>query len=226
MPRRKKYARRRMPYRRRKRRMPRYRLSAMRAPSGMPVQNVVKQRYNEQVSWTASVAAVPYFFRANSIFDPNLTGTGHQPMGHDEMVALYNHYVVLGAKLTARWVVTTGTGNGPVMVGCMVDADNTLPYASFENIIEAKKGTYRSISYQRNQQTTTCYFSAKKFFDVKDVKDNIQRLGATTGANPGEDANFCLWMQPLDKSTSNTVTVNVTIDYIVQFSEPRQLSVS
>jgi hypothetical protein len=44
----------------------------------------------------------------NSLFDPNRTGTGHQPYGFDQLAALYNRYRVL----STRWRVTFGSQSG------------------------------------------------------------------------------------------------------------------
>ncbi len=35
-----------------------------------------------------------YVFRLNSLYDPDLTGTGHQPYGFDQFAALYSRYKV------------------------------------------------------------------------------------------------------------------------------------
>lgn len=47
---------------------------------------------------TPSLAA-KYFYRCNSLFDPDFTATGHQPMGFDQYAALYNHYHVHSAYI-------------------------------------------------------------------------------------------------------------------------------
>lgn len=39
----------------------------------------------------------------NSIFDPDRTGTGHQPYGYDQMSALYNRYRVLKTKYNIKF---------------------------------------------------------------------------------------------------------------------------
>jgi len=48
----------------------------------------------------------------NSLFDPNRTGTGHQPYGYDQLAALYNRYRVL----KCGWKVTFGTLAGTINV--------------------------------------------------------------------------------------------------------------
>lgn len=39
-----------------------------------------------------------HLFRLNSLYDPDLTGTGHQPSGFAEMTAMYNKYCVYGVS--------------------------------------------------------------------------------------------------------------------------------
>jgi len=65
----------------------------------LAMRQIVKLRYAEDVNISAGIALGSYDFRANSIFDPNLTGIGHQPLGHDQWAVFYDHYVVLGARI-------------------------------------------------------------------------------------------------------------------------------
>jgi hypothetical protein len=41
-------------------------------------------------------------YASNSIFDPNLTATGHQPLSHDQWSQFYQHYLVMGSKITIK----------------------------------------------------------------------------------------------------------------------------
>ncbi len=56
-------------------------------------------RYTERINLTSSntsaqFAGSQYEFRLNSIYDPNLTGTGHQPYMHDQFATMYGRYRV------------------------------------------------------------------------------------------------------------------------------------
>lgn len=60
----------------------------------------VKLIYAEQIPINPSVVSYfPYVFRGNSLFDPNLTGTGHQPLYFDQYSAIYSKYRVLGSSV-------------------------------------------------------------------------------------------------------------------------------
>lgn len=222
-----------MPYKKRKykrkpKRRRKSRLYSMSSPAGVPTKKVVSMRYcsNGTIASTSGILQV-HVFSANNLYDPDVTGTGHQPMGHDTMATLYNHYVVLGSKITVQWgQVNTSGGTGNLMVGCYLDDDSTVPYTGYSGLIESRKGTSKLITLQRNAISTTSKFSAKKFFNVNDVKDNFTRLGGDFGNPPGDAANFILWVQSQDISTTNTAYFTVIIDYIVACSEPRSLAPS
>ena len=53
---------------------------------------IAKMKYSEQLKVTgpAGGGLAAYRFNLNSIFDPNRTGFGHQPYGHDQLAGLYN----------------------------------------------------------------------------------------------------------------------------------------
>lgn len=47
-------------------------------------------------------------FRLNSLFDPDYTGTGHQPMGYDQITPLYHQYCVLDVKVDGEVFIPPG----------------------------------------------------------------------------------------------------------------------
>ncbi|PWN73053.1 hypothetical protein CV717_29100, partial [Bacillus cereus] len=72
-----------------------------------------RMRYVENVILTTvnnSDDATFYYFSCNGIHDPNITGTGHQPYGHDTVASLYNHYRVDKSVITVS-PTTSGSQN-------------------------------------------------------------------------------------------------------------------
>ncbi len=56
-------------------------------------------RYCDSYSFTlAATTASSQVMNLNSLFDPDRTGVGHQPMGFDTLATIYNRYRVLKAK--------------------------------------------------------------------------------------------------------------------------------
>ena len=161
--------------------------------------------------------------RANDIFDPDYTGTGHQPMGFDQWAVLYNHFVVLGSKVTCRFVLDADE-NDPAYVGVYISDDTTTPYTDASECIESKKGQTKILARPDKAGHVTATYSAKRFYNVTDVKDNVDRLGSTVTASPTEQALFHYWLQGVNETINGDV--DVTIEYIVMFSEPKDLAQS
>lgn len=60
-------------------------------------------------------------FRLNSLYDPDLTGTGHQPLGYDQMGGLYKRYLVYKADISVKVLSIT---NNNCWLGMRLTAAN------------------------------------------------------------------------------------------------------
>ena len=194
---------------------------------GFPKQQTVKMRYVSTFSLDLSAAAYQtHSFVCNSIFDPDAALGGHQPLGHDQWMAFYNHYTVLGAKCSVSLSGQQATNPTPVLCAIFVSDDLT---SAFDPIKLAEQGRcrYKLLNGFNSINTLQLsnFYSAKKFFNVKDVKDNETRIGASFGSNPAEQAFFIIGAATVDGSTlaNQEIHAIVTIDYIVSMSEPMEL---
>lgn len=213
------------PYRRR--RYPvRRKYRSMGVPTGLPTQRLCKLVYVNNTESTSNLGSINFIkYRANSIFDPDYSGVGHQPFGYDQWSILYNHYVVLGSKITVKVINSIPNGTSPSYMGCYLSDDTSIPYTEAYQLMEAGKGTYRLNNPGNNRPITFgSRFSAKKYFNVVDVKDN-SRLGASVVADPLEGAIYNVWFQTGNGSTS-TIYLSIRLEFIVSFSEPRDVNTS
>lgn len=175
-------------------------------------------RYSEVVSINPSTG-IPghYLFRANGIFDPNYTGTGHQPYGHDQYAAIYNHYQVLESTIT----MSPAQGNLDGIYGITLLADTT-PEADYDTIREMKS-TRMSITKDSNgsaPQTVTNYFNSKTFF-------NKSEQSALFGASPADSFYFDCWNEGRTNGVAGqNIPFLITITYKVMMFEPKKLGQS
>lgn len=158
---------------------------------------------------------VGHGFVANGCFDPDATGVGHQPYGWDQWSPYFHNYVVVGSKIRA-YVTTDGTVNGTT--GIYLDDDNSAPNNTGW-MIESKRGSFSIINQQRSSAKTRSAYSPKKFYNIRDIRDNVDRLGSNTSSNPSEKVFYIVWFQS-EALTSATCRFTVVIDYIVDFSQP------
>jgi len=180
---------------------------------------VVKHRYVDTITLNPGIGVAGYhIFRANSIFDPNVAIGGHQPMGRDFWAQAYKEYCVLGAKIT----LYCGNDNAevPVTTGITVNSNTNPLYTETTTYMEAKAGQWVQLMDNRNAKRISTTYSAKKYWNLADVKDNREEVGASQTTNPAKQAYFVIWSQPNDRVATTITRYTVVIDYIVSFSDP------
>lgn len=69
---------------------------------GMPDSFVTTLEYSDIVQVSSSISRANYAFVGNSLYDPDSSGTGHQPLYFDQNMQVYTKYKVLSAKVTVR----------------------------------------------------------------------------------------------------------------------------
>lgn len=215
------------PYKRRKLTRYRRRTTIPRGPSGVPVNYPVRMRYCKE-GYLGSTSGIlnSLAIGMNDIYDPEVAAGGHQPMGFDQMAAMYNRYIVIGSKLTVTFYDNAASHSTPAVVGCCMSDDSVAPYIVNTSYIEAKRGQWRTVTGGKRSATrVSCKYSPKKFWGLKDIKDNRQKIGAGTVGSPEDKAYGLVWIQATDGGTQS-LSITLVVDYIVQFSEPKDLAQS
>lgn len=241
----------RKPYGRRRRRLTR-RGRAYIARAIMPDQKLVMFKYADFATITPDVSIQPVASQvwfANNCNDPYADIGGHQPYMWDQWGTFYNKFVVLGSKITVfpdssdplpgsttqrpfrYWVALSDDGK----------TDQQFPHNSSNKLWEdpTPSGHRRSrIGYwgndwqsqnaqQKSLRYVTMKFSAKKFFEITNVKDKLDELGCNidTGAGPAQEptkkAYFDVCAAPAGSSWGagdadpGNLKIRVLIKYIV-----------
>ncbi len=193
---------------------------------------VVKLRYCDSFTLDAGTnTTVNHVFSCNDLYDPNVSGTGHQPMGFDQWANFYDHYTVIGAKIRATFQSNTAVGADAGIVGILLKDNTTEITGTSSSIMEQGLATWRNYAPTGQGKPTTMYkgFAPKKFFGIQDIKDNKTHIGANfaTIAGPTEQAYFHVFQAGLTTTTNpGAILCNVQIDYIVILTEPKALAQS
>jgi len=188
---------------------------------GFPKSLRTRLRYNESVNLTSTVGALAkYIFSMNGCYDPNTTGTGHQPLYFDQFSAVYNHYTVISSKATLIFTATNTDQNDELItIGTTLDDDATTA-TDINTLCEMNTSKHSTISQLTggfNQRYFVCSFDCKKDLNINPF-DAASVAGAAYTANPSEETKLCLFGQSYAASTI-TVQVDVTIVYDVIFTE-------
>lgn len=195
----------------------------------VPTSRVVRMRYFDTITLNPPAATnAEYFYRANDVFDPDKTGTGHQPMGLDQLLGVfYNHFTVLGSKIHAKFISNSASSGNTCIVGCYLDDDIALITNPLQ-LLENGKTSYKIMgSLDSNKAVANIRkgFSAKKFFTVSALKGNALYQG-DVGSSPTEQAYFHLFATASNQGDAAAFNVVVHIDYIVLLTERRSLGMS
>lgn len=161
-------------------------------------------------------------FRANSIFDPEYSVGGHQPMGHDEWSNAYMHYRVLGSTISAQIAPSSGVVDPMVF---FVELSSTVAVSlDASAAIERGRSAYKVVCNDADTpaQPLINTYNASKFFGSSHA--NADSNKALFGQNPAEDVYFNVAVSPMSvASTARDFYVLVTIKYDCMLTEPAPL---
>jgi hypothetical protein len=200
---------------------------------GIPRARKVRLRYSDFDTLSTSVGTTSSFqICANGLYDPYLSGSGHQPLGFDQMAAYYNHYVVKKARMRASFALTSDPGNGVgwLVYGITRSDDTTVP-TDWRTLVEEGNTEWGFCKFRPRTSyknfTVSLNLDVSKFFQTKDVQAK-DSLTALVSANPSDTAVFTAWVAWVDTSETSTVTVSVAyhVDFDAQFFEPKNLPAS
>lgn len=194
-------------------------------PNVFPYTRLVKHKYVENIQLPAATGggfSRQYIFSANGIFDPNISGTGHQPLFHDEMEKLYKYYVVIAsfAKLTFDNNDTTQQ-----MYGCICSQDQSFS-SNTQTLVEQYGYRKMSTNSQRNYPLVIKgSYDAKKKQNVT-LKQLISDSDQLTdpGANPGGKQQFyyTFWTAPFNSGTTLAAqNAFIEITYVTMWVQPQ-----
>lgn len=176
-------------------------------------------RYVDQITINPGIGVMEYHaFKCNDIYDPDSTGVGHQPLGHDQYAALYKRYKVISSKFTVLFTATTSN----VVIGLIQNSDTSLPTAP---------GTFMEQPHTRFATLTSNTSSqANKKLSVKWSQRQLEAANRVTtdiGSSPALSQYFHVGVGSIDGSADPSgVYIQVVITYLVEFVDPIDLGQS
>lgn len=182
-----------------------------------PAVHYATLRYVTKVSLTVAAANVAptHYFRANSIHDPDYTGSvfGGQPYGHDTYQSIYNHYQVLGSTITVQ--CNPANNQRYFGVGCLLQDNNNIIEDEARQLC-AMKGS----SYMRSGNGGI--LTVKRSFNTKYMQDGSTQT-ASMGSDPIDPFYFVVFSTE-DDIPNISISCLVTISYRCKFWEIKDLS--
>ncbi len=207
------------------------------ATGPIPNAHMTTLKYVDWGTDTTDAAGSLKTIRSNSIFDPDHAIGGHQPLGRDELAALYDRYRVLGCRV--RWsvanrsvypLVVTFRDEAVIAAGSPA-AFGTWAVASEQNNTSTHfiPGNYTSLATGGNIRSWTRKVPIAKVFGITNkALSTDNEYDASMGTNPSSEVLTCCYVHNFDTTaiTANTFEISWEVAYKVKVFDKKSLGQS
>jgi len=168
-----------------------------------------------------------YQFNLNSLFDPNRTGTGHQPLGHDQLDLLYNRYRVFAASYRVEFY--PNPPGSSFQAAHFVSLRNDATTMSSLSLNAVRETPHTLVKIGRFDAPTI--FTGRVSLPKLTGQTSAQYKAGTNyeaqmSASPTELMTLNIGSVPLTSLGGATTYFNVQIMYHVECFDPRTLAQS
>lgn len=185
----------------------------------MPLCNIVKMKYVTSFTVTTIANAAAFWkFRANSLYDPDETGSGHQPSNYDLWALQYKEYNVIGSKITVKYLRTNALVSEGIFTVKLMEETSTVA-DTYSEILEFNSTKNVKIcggwidDYKRSNVAVACY-GANKWWKRKVLSD--ADMWTEFGNNPGTANTATFWVSVAKAFTGNVdYSFEVQVEYCV-----------
>lgn len=184
--------------------------------SPFPQVKSAQLKYHEQFTISGSTGGITgtsIQYGLNCLFDPNLTGVGHQPMGFDEYTAIYKMYHVWRVDIKIR---PDSDRTNMFLVAQINSSQDTTAVTGIDMNTAGERSNCAMINLLGYTTENIIY----KQFNIADIEGNNvndDNYSATTSGNPGNKPTLNLACARNDGGDNGTVTGTIEFVYHVKF---------
>jgi len=203
--------------------------------SFMPEELRVKLVYNEVFTdvTLATGATNTHYFRLSNPTDPLQTTGGHQPMGYDQLTALYSKCTVPSAKVTWQvYPADSAAFNTHIQVtGRPYTSNDTVPTVindemergnSICTVVSGSNAAAQPSSMYIKNWARAGHSTPKEF----ENDDDYEIVNSNSTFNPVDEIRFAILTSGIGVATDIKYALVINIVYYCKFSERRIVSPS
>lgn len=186
----------------------------------MPQRFITRMKYSDTFS-VAALGSNRYMFNLNNIYDPNRTGSGHQPYGYDQLEVFYNRYRVIRCSYTIEMYPSEGTS--PIRF-CALPANEEVTNATLSDACEdpRSKWAVQVPGGAAKKLHGSIYLPSLLGRTLEEYRGS---QGPLWNAAPGDNAVLNIYAQGLNDTNVNAVGV-ITMEYVIEAFDPKITSQS
>ena len=217
------------------------------SPSSYQNEMIVELPYTHYISPTVSPSGYATVvtlnqYKINSIYDPDLTGAGTQPLGRDTWSAIYNYYKVLESDVKYEVIdmtyrtpaVAPADANQPSLLGWMADITATPPTGPDQWFNTAQGPNHNKqqifsevdivdpIAGRPQKRHRGHYHWNSEDFDTSIIDTAGKNTWTAVGSDPANLNYFsvlCCNPEQIAGGNSRRFALRVTIKYLVAFKQ-------
>jgi hypothetical protein len=202
-----------------------------RIPSGLvPNQFRATLKYSDYATLDPAAGAFSsVVYSPSSLYDPYVPAGGHQPMGFDQLAALYAHYFVEKCTISISVLPTTAQTT-PAVTGVTLTHDNGLTGPWNAQVEQPLKSVYKAFIGPTLGQTPLhmdIVYDAKKMSGLTYSQLLDSDLSSSVATNPVDMFYSIIWLQAVDLSADITaVHYVIEMKFDAVFFTPKTLAQS
>lgn len=201
-----------------------------RISKGVPDYHTAKLTYFDRrfITWTTTGLGTTVL-RLNSIFDPDLSGVGHQPYGRDHFAGIYKYYRVLSCDVELRFInhdVTEVSQNAWQLVGYELTDDIADIYSDWQTFVEGKHSKSQLLAPNNDvfdglagKVTTMNFHYEPTQWDYHVMEQGTEERWTPIGTNPTNQHYMAIHACSAGNTTSGTTMLYFHMSFTVQFRE-------
>lgn len=180
---------------------------------------LVKLPYTDTRTFTSTTGVVNRYSFLNSLYDPDKSSGGGQPLGRDQWASLYEKYNVVGMAYDFTCV---GDDTKPIMVAVQADEDSGGTVSNMDQLIQQPNSSKRITILPGKKARLKGYIDCAKIRGIPKSNYNTD-LGyqiAMGGDPSGSQTVYCnLFFSALDEASTASMTFTARITYYARLSE-------
>lgn len=181
-------------------------------------------RYAENYALNPSVAGfAAQVFASNGLFDVDITGVGHQPAGFDQLMALWNEYVVLKARIKVSF--TSQDANNYSTIFGVTHADFATALTDWRQYVENGSTKWGKQAGRGAEPLVIVMEIDMAQWSHQDIFNDDNYTG-NVSSNPTDTHNFHIWTQTDGNVDAGNFYATVEITYDVVFRDTSQVALS
>lgn len=201
------------------------RTTMVRTKGVLPDMMQMRLTYTQQGTLSSGIASyVENTFRGNSIFDPDLTGVGTQPLGRDEWSNFYTYYRVYASKCRV-YFDTEDSADG--VIASVIPSIDSNQFSNFNVAMQTPYARYRNmgVSAGTNAKVVSNYMETSKMFGVRAINYETD-FSANFTTNPAREWFWHVGVGCSDGLSNPNANYTIKIVYYVEFFGRKQLAAS